>query len=71
MCMMKDSMTDRDKVLAYELHIEDMLHAITENLDELKRRESLSEFEQGRQLAYEELLDILKTRHSIILKVIE
>lgn len=64
-------MTDKDKVIEYELQIEDMLKAIQENLDELKQQKALSEFEQGRQLAYEEMLDIIKTRHSMILDVLK
>lgn len=64
-------MTDKDKVIEYELQIEDMLKAIQENLDELKQPKDLSEFEQGRQLAYEEMLDIIKTRHSMILDVLK
>jgi len=64
-------MTDKDKVIEYELQIEDMLKAIQENLDELKQQKDLSKFEQGRQLAYEEMLDIIKTRHSMILDVLK
>jgi hypothetical protein len=64
-------MTDKDKVIEYELQIEDMLKAIQENLDELTQQKDLSEFEQGRQLAYEEMLDIIKTRHSMILDVLK
>ena len=64
-------MTDKDKVIEYELQIEDMLKAIQDNLDELKQQKDLSEFEQGRQLAYEEMLDIIKTRHSMILDVLK
>ena len=58
-------MTDRDKVLAYELHIEDMLHALQDRLSELEGKE-LTEFEQGRYLAYTEMFEIIKTRHQII-----
>lgn len=63
-------MTDKDKVIEYELQIEDMLRAIQSNLDELKDRRDLSQFDQGRQLAYEEIIDIIKTRHSMIFDVI-
>ena len=64
-------MTDKDKVIEYELQIEDMLKAIQDNLDELAKQKDLSEFEQGRQLAYEEMLDIIKTRHTMILDVLK
>lgn len=63
-------MTDKDKVIEYELQIEDMLMAIQSNLDELKDRRDLSQFDQGRQLAYEEIIDIIKTRYSMIFDVI-
>ena len=37
-------MNDRDKMLYYEVHIEDMLHVLQERMD----GKGLSEFEQGR-----------------------
>ena len=64
-------MTDRDKVLEYEVHIENMLHVLQERLDEFGDGKDLSDFEQGRHLAYFEMMDIIKTRHSIILELIE
>lgn len=64
-------MTDKEKVVEYELQIEDMLHAIQERLDELNgKSKDLSEFEQGRQLAFTEMMDIIKTRHEMILEVL-
>ena len=63
-------MTDKDKVIEYELQIEDMLRAIQSNLDELNDRRDLSQFDQGRQLAFEEIIDIIKTRYSMIFDVI-
>ena len=62
-------MTDREKALAYELHIEDMLHALQDRLNELEGKE-LTEFEQGRYLAYTEIFEILQTRHQIIMDVL-
>lgn len=62
-------MTDKEKVVEYELQIEDMLHALQERLDEFGN--NLSEFEQGRQSAYTEMMDIIKTRHKMILEVLE
>lgn len=61
-------MNDREKITEYELQIEDMLHAIQERLSEFEG--NLSEFEQGRQLAYTEMMDIIKTRHQLILEVL-
>ena len=62
-------MKAEDKVVEYELQIEDMLHAIQERLGEFDGKK-LDEFEQGRQLAYTEMMDIIKTRHQMILDVI-
>lgn len=63
-------MSDREKVVEYELHIEDMLKAIQERIDEFGSPHDLSEFEQGRQTAYIEMMDIIKTRHQMILDVL-
>ena len=64
-------MCDRDKRLHYEVHIEDMLRVLQERLAEFDDGKGLSEFEQGRQMAYWEMMDIIKTRHSMILELIE
>lgn len=63
-------MSDKDKVIEYELQIEDMLHAINERLSEFEDGEDLSDFEQGRQLAYTEIMEIIRTRHQMILEVL-
>lgn len=63
-------MSDKDKVIEYELQIEDMLHAIQERIGELDGKK-LSEFEEGRFLAFTEMMDIIKTRHKMIHEVIE
>lgn len=63
-------MSDKDKVIEYELQIEDMLHAINERLSEFGDGEDLNDFEQGRQLAYIEIMEIIKTRHQMILEVL-
>jgi hypothetical protein len=57
-------------MVEYELHIEGMLKAIQERLDEFDSPNNLSEFEQGRQIAYIEMMDIIKTRHKMILEVL-
>ena len=64
-------MTDREKMLHYEVHIEDMLRVLQKRLSEFGDGKGLSEFEQGRHLAYCEMLDIIRTRHSMILELIE
>lgn len=61
---------NENNVVVYEAFIEDMLKTLQANLDELNTDKELSEFEQGRHLAYTEMFDIIKTRHSIILEVI-
>ena len=62
-------MTDKEKVIEYEIHIRDMLHAIQDRIDELKGQH-LDDFEKGRQLAFTEMFDIINTRHQIILELI-
>ena len=64
-------MSDKDKVIEYELQIEDMLHALQDRLNELNQSEDLDDFEKGRQLAYTEMMEIIKTRHKMIMEVIE
>ena len=64
-------MSDKEKVVEYELQLEDMLRALKDRLNEFEGGKKLSEFDQGRQLAYMEMMDIIKTRHSMILEVIE
>ena len=62
-------MTINEKTIAYEMHIEDMLHAIQERMDEMKDIE-LDDFEKGRQLAFTEMWEIITTRHNMILDLI-
>lgn len=62
-------MNAEEKVVEYELQIEDMLHALQDRLDEFGGKK-LDEFEQGRKLAYTEMMEIIKTRHKMILDVI-
>ena len=61
-------MSNEEKVIEYELQIEDMLHALQERLDEIGHNPD--DFERGRKLAYIEMMDIIKTRHQMILDVI-
>lgn len=64
-------MNDREKMLHYEVHIEDMLRVLQERMSEFGDGKNLSDFEQGRRLAYWEMMDIIQTRHSMILELIE
>lgn len=63
-------MSDKEKVIEYEIQIEDMLNAINDRLSEFSDNKDMNEFEQGRQLAYTEIMDIIRTRHKMILDVI-
>lgn len=63
-------MGDKEKVIQYELQIEDMLKTLQERLDEFGNPKEISEFEQGRYTAYIEMMDIIKTRHEMIFDVI-
>ena len=60
-------MSDKEKVVVYEMHIEDMLHALFERLSEYDNIEANDLFQQGRQLAYIEMMEIIKTRLGIIM----
>ena len=64
-------MTDREKMIAYEVHIEDMLHFFQENLKEFDEMENMDDFERGRQMAYIEVIETIKLRHEIIWSVLE
>ena len=63
-------MNDHEKVMEYEIEIASMLHAIQERLDELADR-PLDDFDKGRQLAFIEMLDIIQTRHNIIMEIVQ
>lgn len=43
---------------------------IKDRLDELNATQPLDTFEQGRQLAYTEMWEIIQTRHQIIMEVL-
>lgn len=63
-------MSDNDKIIEYELQIEDMLKTLQERMNEFGDSKNLDAFEQGRQTAYFEIMDIIETRHSMIMDVI-
>ena len=64
-------MNDNEKVVAYEMHIEDMLNVLVERLAEFEGKNELDPFQQGRRLAYIEIMDIIRTRHGLILELLE
>ena len=61
---------DKDKVIEYELQIGDLLRTIDERLSEFENGEDLSEFEQGRWCTYTEIMEMIRTRHGMILEVL-
>ncbi|MBE5766211.1 MAG: hypothetical protein E7335_03400 [Clostridiales bacterium] len=63
-------MTDKDKVIEYELQIESMLKALIERLSEFDTTSQLTDFEQGRQLAYQEMFEIIQTRYQMIFDIL-
>ena len=63
-------MSDNERVIQYEMHIEDLIRSIQERIDDFGNSNDISEFEQGRQTAYWEVMDMIKTRHKIIIDVL-
>lgn len=61
-------MTNDQKIVQYEMQMEEILGVLELRLSELKG--NLDEFDQGKQLAYTEMIDIIKTRHNMIMDVI-
>ena len=60
---------EESKIAVYETFVEDMLKTLQSRLRELEGMK-LDAFEQGRQLAYEEMMDIIKTRYQLIWDVL-
>ena len=58
-------MTDEQKIVQYETQLEDLMNVLEERLSEFCGE--LDEFEQGRQLAYNEITDLIKTRYKMII----
>lgn len=59
---------DNSKTAVWETQIIDMLQTIQKRYDEIDPNES--EFESGRQEAYQEVLEIIKTRYEMLLEVV-
>ena len=64
-------MSDSEKIIEYELQIEDMIHTLQARLDEFTEEKDLDDFEKGRQLAYQEIMEIIQNRHKMIMEVLE
>ena len=47
-----------------------MLHDLQERLNEFDEIENTDDFEKGRQLAYTEIMDIIQSRHEMIMEVL-
>ena len=65
----KGEKMEEDKGGVYEMQIIDMLQAIQERYNESNPNES--EFENGRHEAFEEVIDIIKTRYSILWDILD
>ena len=63
-------MNDKEKAVVFEMHIEDMLNVLVERLAEFKGKNELDPFQQGRHFAYIEMMDIIRTRHGLILELL-
>ena len=62
--------TAEEKIAVYETQIEDMLLVFQERLKELNESACLDNFEKGRQLAYQEITEIIQTRYNMIWEVL-
>lgn len=60
---------ENDKISVWETQIIDMMQTIKDRYDEIDPSES--DFESGRQEAYQEMLEIIKTRYKMIYDVLE
>ena len=62
-------MSDREKVALYETFLIDLF--FSERHSELQKEQNeLSEFDQGKYLAYEEFLDAMTTRNEMIAEIL-
>lgn len=64
-------MSDREKLAVYETFLIDLFQTFSERYEELQEKQNgLSEFDQGKYLAYEEFLDAMTTRNEMISEII-
>ena len=61
---------DESTVGVYETFVRDMLQVFLSRYKELEDAKDVADFDKGRQLAYWEILDIIKTRKDIIADVL-
>ena len=59
---------EENKIAVWETKIIDMLQVLQQRYDEINP--SASEFESGRHEAYQEMLEIIKTRYEMIYEVL-
>lgn len=59
-----------ESIAVYETFIRDMLNVFSERYDELHKQDRKSEFEQGREQAYWEVLDIINARKEMISEIL-
>lgn len=57
-----------NKAGIYEMQLIDFMQALKERYDEIDPSES--SFEDGRKEAYEEIIDMIKTRYSMIAEIL-
>lgn len=64
-------MSDREKVALYETFLIDLFQVFSERHSELQKEQNeLSEFDQGKYLAYKEFLDAMTTRNEMIAEIL-
>ncbi len=61
-------MDSEQKVVQYQMQIEDFMNSINQRLSEFEGE--LDEFQQGRQLAYTEVMEMISTRYKMIQDIV-
>ena len=66
-----NQMSDCDKAAVYETFLIDLFQVFSERYGTLQKAQAeLSEFDQGKYLAYEEFLDAMTTRNEMIAEIL-
>lgn len=64
-------MNDHEKLAVYETFLIDLFQVFSQRYSELEQNQGkLSEYDQGKYLAYAEMLDAMKTRNELIAEII-
>lgn len=64
-------MDDYEKLAVYETFLIDLFQVFSQRYSELEQNQNkLSEYDQGKYLAYAEILDAMKTRNELIAEII-